>query len=127
MTPQIRNDQMMRNRLSRQMETAQVRVIMRIMEHGQESHLGYLPEDTSAAASVYRTVLERTGIHRSVAEHGHFSEPEDLNDVGLRTAWGQIKQFFSEPDPLPKPLTQIVDILRSRPIGPAPSASSRSS
>ena len=117
LTPQIRNDQMMRNRLSRQMQTAQVRVILRIMEHGHEAHLGYLPEDTSAEASVYRTVLERTGIHRSVAEHGHFSEPEDLNDEGLRTAWVQIKQFFREPDPLPKPLTEIVDILRSRPIG----------
>ena len=117
LTPQIRNDQMMRNRLSRQMQTAQVRVILRIMEHGHEAHLGYPPEDTSAEASVYRTVLERTGIHRSEAEHGHFSEPEDVNDPGLREAWKKIEQFFREPEPLPKPLTDIADVLRSRPIG----------
>ena len=117
LTPQIRNDQMMRNRLSRQMQTAQVRVIMRIMEHGHEAHIGYSPEDTSADASVYRTVLERTGLHRTVGENRHFSDPEDVNDPGLRTAWEEIKQFFREPDPLPKPLTEIVDVLRSRPIG----------
>ena len=117
LTPQIRNDQMMRNRLSRQMQTAQVRVILRIMEHGHEAHLGYPPDDTSAEASVYRTVLERTGIHRSVEEHGHFAEPDELNDPGLRAGWEQIGRFFREPQPLPKPLSEIVDVLRSRPIG----------
>ena len=116
-TPKIRNDQMMRNRLSRQMQTAQVRVILRIMEHGHEERLGYVPDDTSAEASVYRTVLERTGIHRSIEEHGQFAEPDELNDPGLRAAWEQIGRFFREPQPLPKPLSEIVDVLRSRPIG----------
>ena len=117
LTPQIRNDQMMRNRLSRQMQTAQVRVILRIVEHGHEAHLGYPPDDTSAEASVYRTVLKRTGIHRSDEGHGHFAEPDELNDPGLRTAWKQIKRFFREPRSVPKPLSEIVDVLRSRPIG----------
>lgn len=117
LTPQIRNDQMMRNRLSRQMQTTQVRVILRIMEHGHEAHLGYLPNDTSAEASVYRTVLERTGIHRSVEEHGHFAEPGELNDPGLRAAWEQVARFFREYQPVPKPLSVIVELLGSRPIG----------
>lgn len=117
LTPQIRNDQMMRNRLSRQMQTAQVRVIMRIMEHGHEAHIGYSPEDTSADASVYRTVLERTGLHRAVGENGHFSEPEEVDDPGLRRVWGDIKQFFRQPDRLPKRLTDLVEVLRSRPLG----------
>ena len=117
LTPQIRNDQVMRNRLSRQMQTAQVRVIRRIMEHGQEAHIGCSPEDTSADASVYRTVLERTGLHRTVGENGYFSEPEEVDDPGLRTAWKEIKQFFRQPDRLPKPLTDLVEVLRSRPLG----------
>ncbi len=117
LTPQIRNDQMMRNRLSRQMKTAQVRVILRIMERGHEAHLGYPRDDTSAEASVYRTVLERTGIHRSVDEHGCFAEAYELKDPGLCAAWEQIERFFREPQPQPKPLREIVDVLTSRPIG----------
>ena len=117
LTPQIRNDQMMRNRLSRQMQTAQVRVILKIMEHGHEPHLGYPPNDTSAEASVYRTVLERTGIHRSTYKQGDFAAPEELDDPGLRQAWAQIKQFFREPQPLVKPLSELVNALTSRPIG----------
>ena len=117
LTPQIRNDQMMRNRLSRQMQTAQVRVILRIMEHGHDAHLGYAPDDTSAEASVYRTVLERTGIHQSGEDSGRFSEPDELANPGLCATWRQIAQFFREPEPLPKPLNEIVDALRNRPIG----------
>ena len=117
LTPQIRNDQMMRNRLSRQMQTAQVRIILRIMEHGHEAHLGYPPDDASAEASVYRTVLERTGIHLSGEDHGEFAELDQLHDPGLRAAWEQIERFFREPQPLPKPLSEIVDVLRTRPIG----------
>ena len=117
LTPRIRNDQMMRNRLSRQMQTAQVRVILRIMEHGHEARLRYPPDDTSAEASVYRTVLEHTGIHRSIDEQGRFAEPDELKDPGLRAAWGEIERFFREPRLLPKPLREIVDVLRSRPIG----------
>ena len=117
LTPRIRNDQMMRNRLSRQMQTARVRVILRIMEHGYEARLRYPPDDTSAEASVYRTVLEHTGIHRSIDEHGCFAEPDELTDPGLRAAWKQIERFFREPRSQPKPLREIVDVLRSRPIG----------
>ena len=117
LTPQIRNDQMMRNRLSRQMQTAQVRVILRIMERGHEAHCGYPTDDTSAEASVYRTILERTGIHRSDDEHGRFAEPDEIDDPGLQEAWAEIARFFREPQPMAKPLSEIVDVLTSRPIG----------
>lgn len=117
LTPQIHNDQLMRNRLSRQMQTAQVRVILRIMEHGHEAHLGYFPDDTSAEASIYRTVLEHTGIHRSVEKKGFFAEPSELADAGLRAAWLHIEQFFSAPSTSPKQLNEILERLQGQPIG----------
>ena len=117
MTPQIANDQVMRNKLSRQMQTAQVRVILRIMEHGHRAHLGYASDDKSAEASVYRTVLERTGIHCSEKEDGHFAEPAQINDSGLRDAWEHIARYFRKPTIDPKPLSDVVKVLTSRPIG----------
>ena len=117
LTPEIRNDQMMRNRLSRQMQTAQVRVILRIMERGHEAQLGYAADDPSAEASVYRTLLARTAIHRSSDDRGHFTAPHELTEPGLRAAWEEIETFFREPRVVPKPLTEIVDALRNPPIG----------
>ena len=117
MTPRIVNDQIMRNRLSRQMQTTLVRVIMRIMEQGHKPHLGLASDDTSSVASVYRTVLSRTGIHFSDKESGCFAEPAQIEDPGLRRAWELIAQYFRESQTDPKPLTAIVTALTSRPIG----------
>ena len=117
MTPIISNDQLMRNKISRQMQTATVRVILRIMEHGHRAHLGYTSDDTSSEASVYRTILERNGIHYADNEYGRFSEPAQLRDSGLRLAWQLIAHYFREPQNDPKPLSYIVTALASRPIG----------
>ena len=117
MTPRVVNDQMMRNRLSRQMRTALVRVILRIMEQGHIPHLGYEPNDKSAEASVFRTVLERTGLHRTIEDRGGFAEPCQLSDPGMREAWSVIVSFFREPEDRPKPLQELVARLQSRPIG----------
>ncbi len=87
------------------------------MEHGHKAHLGYTSNDTSAEASVYRTVLERTGIHYSKKDAGHFAEPTQVNDPGLRSAWELIALYFREPNKDPKPLSDIVGVLNARPIG----------
>src|SRR6202011_5546824 len=63
-SPRITNDQLMRQRISRQMSTARVRILMRAMERSPQPRFGYLEGDGSVEASVYRTVLERTGLHR---------------------------------------------------------------
>ena len=70
-TPTIRNDQVMRNRLSRQMETARVRILTRILERAQNARLGYRDEELSSAeGTVFRTLLEATGLHRSEDDAG---------------------------------------------------------
>lgn len=117
-TPKIANDQVMRNSPTAQIRSAQVRLILRIMEHGFRPHLGYVQGDTSASASLYRTVLERTGLHRTGLETGCFAEPGELQDPGLRKVWSKLQTFFTDPrDGSPKPLSEIVDELRNAPIG----------
>lgn len=117
-TPKIANDQLMRNSPTAQIRSAQVRLILRIMEHGYRAHLGYAQGDTSAAASLYRTVLERTGLHRTRGGTGHFAEPDELEDPGLRMVWSKLRTYFTDPrEGSPKPLSEIVDGLRNAPIG----------
>lgn len=116
-TPSIANDQLMRNELSRQMRTARVRVMLRIMEHAHKPRLGYLANDKSAECSIYRTVLERTGLHISEASAGRFATPSEVDDSALGDCWKLIKRFFREPGEAPKPLSGIVSRLRSKPIG----------
>ena len=118
LTPKIANDQVMRNSPTTQIRTAQVRLILRIMEHGFRPHLGYAQDDTSAEASLYRTVLKRTGLHRSRHSRGRFARPKELEDPGLQSVWSKLRTFFTDPrGGSPKPLSEIVDDLRSAPVG----------
>lgn len=115
-TPRIVNDQVMRNRLSRQMETARIRVLTHVLEKGHEAKLGYRDEElTSAEGSVYRTVLVRTGLHRSEGTTGRFAEPSEIADPGLWAVWGLIADFFTQPGS--KTLDSLVTKLSSPPYG----------
>ncbi|NJL07065.1 MAG: hypothetical protein HC900_01485 [Methylacidiphilales bacterium] len=115
-TPRVLNDQLMRNRLSRQMETARIRVLTRILERAGDVHLGYRKEElTSAEGSVFRTVLDATGLYVSDGEGGRFARPDDLHDPGLRAAWERIRDFFSVCGK--KSLGELVNGLAAPPIG----------
>ncbi|WP_159717311.1 hypothetical protein [Geminicoccus flavidas] len=115
-TPHIVNDQLMRNRLSRQMETARIRVLTRVLERAGDARLGYRDEELSSAeGSVLRTVLEVTGLHVSEGGSGRFALPEELGDPGLRAAWQMIADFFRIPGA--KSLGELVSALSAPPIG----------
>ena len=112
-TPRILNDQLMRNILSRQMGTARVRILTRLLERASEARLGYRDEELSSAeGSVYRTVLERTGLHIQQDGAARFAEPAELTDPGMRAAWTVLERCFTVPGV--KPLSDVVaQLLRS--------------
>jgi hypothetical protein len=115
-TPRIVNDQLMRNRLSRQMETARIRVLTRLLERAGDARLGYRDEELSSAeGSVLRTVLEATSLHVSEGESGRFAQPEELEDPGLQAVWTIIADFFRTPGV--KSLGDLVSALSAPPIG----------
>jgi len=115
LTPRIVNEQVMRSRLSRQIQTARVRMVTRLMEHAGEAGLGYAPDDSSAEASLYRTTLARTGLHMAHGEGARFAEPEELSDPGLGEAWDRVRAFFTVPGR--KALSEIVEALGAPPVG----------
>src|SRR5690606_31012402 len=75
LTPRIVNDQIVRARISRQVSTARIRLITRLMDNAAAPMLGYAEGDSSAEASLYRTVLHRTGIHVTSDGEGRFAAP----------------------------------------------------
>lgn len=116
-TPHVANDGIMRDRISRQMRTARVRVMRNCLERSGRPHLGYDPADRSAEASVYRTVLEHTGLYRTADEAGRFADPEELGDPALAKVWGTIAAFFRTPSPTPRSMADLVGQLAGEPHG----------
>lgn len=119
LTPGIANEQLMRERASRTMQTARVRVVGALLEHHDRERLGYGVGERSAESSIYRTVLERTGVHRECETAGwRIADPDEIEDEGLREAWSEIAWFFRSPTlSRGKPLSQLVQKLSSPPHG----------
>jgi hypothetical protein len=116
-TPSIANDQLMRQRVSKQMNTARVRLLMRLMESATKPWMGYGEQDTSVEASVYRTVLERAGLHRPKDGEWGFADTTEVRDPGLLRVWQILEEFFSVEAESPKPLAGLVAQLSGPPIG----------
>jgi hypothetical protein len=115
LTPRIVNDQMVRTKVSRQMSTARIRLITRLADNAHKPMLGGSQDDSSAEASIYRTVLARTGIHVERDGAGGFARPDDIADPGLSSAWAAIRAFFTEKGK--KSLSDIVSELSEAPVG----------
>jgi hypothetical protein len=116
-TPVIANDQLMRQRVSKQMSTARVRLLTKIMESAAKPWLGYGESDTSVESSIYRTVLEKTGLHREKSGMWGFVRPNEVKDAGLRRVWEILQDFFTNPSATPKLLSELVARLVGPPIG----------
>lgn len=116
-TPHVANDGIMRDRISRQMRTARVRVMRSSLERCGRPHLGYDPEDRSAEASIYRTVLAKTGLYLTEDGSGRFADPGEMPDAALGQAWARIGEFFGTPSSDAKPMSDLVGQLAGEPFG----------
>lgn len=116
LTPKIGNEQLMRDQASRTMQTARVRVISGILERARRPRLGLEDGDRSAEGSIYRTILEKTGLYRP--EDGRFAHTHEIAEPGLAAAWTAIADFFQTPTHgEPRLLAELTDRLHARPIG----------
>ncbi|WP_155986845.1 hypothetical protein [Thioalkalivibrio sp. ALE12] len=116
-TPKINNEMIVRHRLSAPLVNARKKLVMGILErHGQE-RLGIQGEN--ADASVFRTVLERTGLYRPKddGEGYRYAQPEELDDPNLEAVWRQFQVLVTEPTDSPKDLEAFFEQLTEPPIG----------
>lgn len=112
-TPRIENEQLMRDQPSRMMQTSRVRIITKILERADRERLGFEENETSAEASIYRTVFERTGLHQKSG----FAGDNEIGDPGLRSAWSKIADFLRSPTDTSRPLGDLLHDLQKAPIG----------
>lgn len=115
-TPIIRNEQVVRRKVSAVTRSARKRCILGILERSGVPSLGY-DGSTAADASLYRTVLERTGLYANHDGVWRWSDPDEVTDAGMARVWRILKNFFSVPDSTPKGFEQLIDDLLAPPIG----------
>ena len=115
-TPQINNEVVVRKNLSRPMVNARKKVILGVLERSDQPHLGFDAGAKTPFASIYRTVLNRTGLHCKRRGGWRFAEPSEITDVGLKEVWGALERFFADPGEDKSPALLIAD-LQSPPYG----------
>nr|WP_254606401.1 hypothetical protein [Sphingomonas bacterium] len=119
LTPRIANEQLMRSSASRTMQTARVRVVGSILGRSDRERLGYDEGDRSADGSIYRTVIENTGLRP--AGSTRFADPDQITDLGLKEVWLRIASFFRTPTGRSggayRDLGKFVSTLSSAPTG----------
>lgn len=116
LTPKIENEQLMRDQASRTMQTSRVRVIGAILERAGRDRLGIDADDRGVEGSIYRTVFEKTGLHRNADLR--FAKVGEIEHNGLAAAWSTIAEFFQNPtNETPRPLSDLVEKLQGTPIG----------
>lgn len=115
-TPRIFNDQVVRHRLSRPMVNARKKVLLGILERSGEPRLGF-DGMTTPDASIYRTVLERTGLYGEDNGCWRWRRPEEIADTAPDEVWGLLERFLTDPAEQPKPVAPFLDSLIGSPYG----------
>jgi hypothetical protein len=112
-TPQIKNELLNRRVLSSAAAKARRNLIEAMLVHADQAKLeisGFPPE-----LSMYRSLLEINGIHRS-GDGGHFfAAPYAKSSV--YPAWNAIERFFKESELEKRPITELFTTLRTPPFG----------
>lgn len=115
-TPEIRNEAVVRRKLSRPMVNARKRLLLCVLERDGEPHLGCEFGGGTPDVAMYRTVLFRTGLYREEGNGTWGWAPHfDLKDARLRAVWLEIQGFFQTPGQ--KPFSDLVAVLLAPPFG----------
>lgn len=115
-TPLIGNEQVVRRKVSAVTRSARKRCMLAIIERTGIRALGY-EGATSADASLYRTVFERTGLYANSDGAWRWCMPNELDDLLMRHLWTEIERFIVEQSERPKSVDDLVDRLTAPPIG----------
>lgn len=114
-TPRIRNEMINRHQPSRPLVNARKKVMLGILERNGTPDLGI--SGHTPDASIYRTVLRRTGLYAENEGGWRFGQPEEIADEGLQSVWQRLRRFFTEPADQPKSPGQLFEELIEPPYG----------
>lgn len=115
-TPRIASEQVVRRKVSAVTRSARKRCMLAIIERTGIRALGY-EGATSADASLYRTVFERTGLYSCINGTWRWRMPSEVADLSMGHVWSKIEGFFLQPSDRPKSVEELIDQLTAPPIG----------
>ncbi len=115
-TPTIRNEQVVRRRVTPTTRSARKRCLLAIIERSGSPALGYL-DSTSADASIYRTVFQRTCLYQCMNGTWSWAPPSQLEDPSIRKVWTCLQKFYTRETAAPKRYTDLIEHLTKPPIG----------
>ena len=117
MTPNIRNELIVRRKPSAVVVNARKKLLLGILERNGQSMFGI--QGNFPDASICRTVLIKTGLYRldSKSAVWGFATPKEIENPALRRVWQCVEEFFTEPDTQGKNPKILFDRLAAPPFG----------
>jgi hypothetical protein len=110
--PTLWNELINRQELTSQGAKANRQVIVAMLEQPELENLGL--RGSGPEASIYVSVLQRTGIHRKVDDVYGFHPPTNGK---IKPAWNAIERFCLEAKDKPRSLDQLYEVLEQPPYG----------
>lgn len=113
-TPCIRNEQVVRRKASPTSRSSRKRCVISILEKSGLPELGY-EDSSSAAASIYRTVLAKTELYGRSRGVWKWADVSSVKDPKLRRVWRILEKFFC---PSTEKCQNFADLLRDLTAAP---------
>ena len=115
-TPRIKNEQVVRRKVSSTSRSSRKRCVISILEKNGLPELGY-EGLTSADASIYRTVLAETGLYGPSRGVWKWADVSSIKDTKLRRVWRILEKFFCPPTEKCQNFSDLLRDLTTAPVG----------
>jgi hypothetical protein len=116
--PQVRNELVNRQSISSAAAAARQRIFDGMLNHGDKELLGLPADRYPPEKSLYLSLLAAGGLHQNEGDKWSIAFPTEANDpLNLRPALTAILRMLEEVPDRRVPVSEIQEILRSRPYG----------
>jgi len=125
-TAVLPNEQLNRRRPSAVVVNARKKLLGAILEAAGRPDLGFhepafQQELGATVVAQYRALVKNTGLYRETSnDRWGFAPPSAVKDPGLAAVWQEVRAFFTDPSPQPKPFAQLLRRLAAPPYGVRP-------
>ena len=114
-TPFIRNELINRRKISGAVTTARKKLIQAMLENGDQENLGIT--GYPAEMSIYRSLIQETGIHREVSGVWGFDPPKPDDTNRIAHTWNAIEAFLETCEDARQPVVHLYENLMAPPLG----------
>ena len=114
-TPKINNEMIVRHKPTPTVINSRKKLLLGILERSGQEMLGI--EGNPPEASMFRTILWRTGLYSNKDEVWKYALPDQVKDSGLQMVWEKVQEFFTVSSEQPKDIRRFFDELMEPPFG----------